>query len=174
MGFVGESAPLSRVETHLGLGVLGNAGAPEDAKPSEVRMDSDRRDAAAIYLPQCEALLEQTLAATLAASPPVDPAAARKLPRRQHLLLKGREGEWATYDEGRVCVQCLLAVVSLGTGAPDPRRSAREVVAAFSEVMVGDSPIPKETAAEASRGVAAASLKRSSRKRPQDDLPEAR
>ena len=63
----------------------------------------------------------------------------------------------------RVRVRCLLAVVSLGTGAPDPR-SAREVVAAFSEVTAGDSPTPEETAAMVSQEAAVALPKCSARR----------
>ena len=74
-------------------------------------------------------------------------------------------------------VRCLLAIVSLGTGASDPR-SAREVVAAFSEVMAGDSPTPEETAAMVSQEVAVALPKRGSRrvlsKQPKAAPPTAR
>ena len=114
-------------------------------------MDSDRRGAAALFLPQCEAVLATVLAAALGvngvgtAPPPVAPDQGHRLPRRQAYLLKGKAGEWASYDGGRVRVRCVLAIVSPGTGAPDPR-SAREVVAAFSEVLAGDSPTAEETA----------------------------
>ena len=97
VGFVGVSEPLMPVEAHLRG--QGGAGGPGAARPSEAAMDRYRRGAAAMYLPQCEALLAQTLAGTLADGPsPADPTTARRLPRRQHLLLKGIEGEWATYD----------------------------------------------------------------------------
>ena len=117
-------------------------------------MDRDRRGAAALFLPQCEEVLATRLAAALGVDgvgtvpPSAAPEQGRRLPRRQVYLLKGKAGKWASYDGGRARARCVLAIVSPGTGAPDPR-SAREVVAAFSEVLAGDSPTPEETAASA-------------------------
>ena len=148
VGFVGVPEPLEPIRAHLHRPPSGDD--PEEARPSEVAMDADRRGAAALYLPQCEACLANALAAALGAdgvgtAPPPATAAPRRLPRRQVSLLKGEAGEWASYDGGRARVRCVLAIVSHGTGAPDPR-SAREVVAAFTEVLAGDSPTPEETA----------------------------
>ena len=55
VGFVGASEPLEPIGDHLRRPALG--GAPEETRPSEVAMDSDRRGAAALFLPQCEACL---------------------------------------------------------------------------------------------------------------------
>ena len=151
-GFTGPAWALEPIADHLRRPAL--VELPEGARPSEVAMDRDRRGAAALFLPQCEEVLAKRLAAALgedeADTSPTSAALeqGRRLPRRQAYLLKGKAGEWASYDEGRARVRCVLAIVSPGTGAPDPR-SAREVVAALSEVLAVDSPAPEETAASA-------------------------
>ena len=149
-GFTGPAQALEPIGDHLGRPALVELLA--GTRPSEVAMDLDRRGAAALFLPQCEEFLATQLAAALGVGgvgtdpPTAAPGQSRRLPRRQASFLRGEAGEWASYDGGRARVRCVLAVVSPGTGAPDPR-SAREVVAAFSEALVGDSSTPEEVAA---------------------------
>jgi len=150
VGFTGPARFLEPIAEHLGRPAL--AACPGGTRPSEVAMDCDRRGAAALFLPQCEEFLAARLTAALGVDetgtgpPSAAPEGRRLMPRRQVHFLKGRAGEWASFKEGRARVRCVMAIISPGTGAPDPR-SAREVVAAFTEALADDSPTPEETAA---------------------------
>ena len=152
-GFRGDGAPLPSIEAQLNYPVAGaHLGDPEAEREGEAELGRDRREAARRFLPACEAVLHGELAAALAgatagSAPGADLPTSVRMPRRQSVFLRGKAGEWVVCGgEGLQHVRVVLAVVTSGTGAPDPR-GAHQVVAAISEALQTAAPDPRAAGA---------------------------